>query len=373
MTIGKYCIDLPEVVKVSPSDTLQNLLPKLDSSHWPSFVMEDDKLVGIVWLHHVLFKKRPDPASQIKSYMIKPPQITKKTSLAETIRTMLDLRLYMLPVITARNEIEAVVTARNILEQIFKDGIVSARMTARLQPTPAFGISEETNIKSLFGKMRQNNVSRAIVTDSSRNIKGIVSRRDIYTALLFFADQTGGRGRSARTTVFNEKIFEKANLAVSKIINRQVTILPVGSDIRMIFGKLVSGNIGSVVLVNQYRQPVSIVSYRNLLKALSDALQEYEIPIIVTDKNESLDAFRRMELEDLLQASRHKMAKHQKVQRINLTVGIITKAGVNASRYDISLQVYFTNGQIKLSKAENHDLRVATNEAIDKILRQLTD
>lgn len=369
--IWKYVTELDSNQKINPTASVFEAIGKTKSSHYPLYVFDDDTFLGIVWPFHLLYQNQPERHSKLSNFLVNPPKLTQESDALEAFNYMLSDRVYELPVYGKDNRIAGAVSAPALIADIIKDPQLRSQIVPSFKPVKPLTVPRDIKVRSLVAKMREARQSKAVVVGDGNKMVGIVSRRDLYLSYLDKTDQMKVGGNYGERSALSGKILEnEQNLDISKIYTQEVQFLSEKSDLIKIYELLATGQKSSVILVDNSGRATGIVTWRTFLKSVIDSRTEFRIPIMVTDKHETMSVFRRMEIFDVLQKFVRKYEKKQPMTDIETSVDAVVKAE-EIARYEISTRLQLQSGASFFAKAYNHNLRPALQETLVKIKSQL--
>ncbi len=258
--LAKDLLKTRDILQAAPQDTLIEALTKLSRTHDAIFVFDNDKkFLGVISPYYALFKSNYPPNTKVNKALYSPPKLDIETPLQEISRLMTESKVYFLPVIDQEKEFKGIVTINRILKTVLKNNLASKMEVRRKKPLIA--IHEKASLADAFNRMKDKRVARLPVVNSHKHLKGIVSRHDIRLAISEPQESPRYMSREGNK---NKLLNEPLNKYYQKLV---VTADP-ATTTKSLIKKVLDKKVGSVIIVNQNRTPVGIVTNYDLLKAI---------------------------------------------------------------------------------------------------------
>lgn len=373
-TIKSYITSIPSIPIIDPQSFISTVIPKTGGSHYPAYVYDKKTFLGLVWPYHLIFAKRPKQDVKVKHLIVHPPKITSKTPLYEVCEYMVGMRLYILPVFDAKSKVIGSISATTILKRLLADSLLVKGVEQNIEYIKPLIVDYNWPIKNVYPLMKKNNQSRALLVDSKGKLAGIISRRDIYMTLIEPAKnkqryKTGGQGN--RFLVFDTDWTDKLDYQVKELASEDVLYDSEKQPLAIYIKQMLNKKSGSIIITDKNMRPRSFISRRSILKALAQLKPENKIPVTFTDKNRIVSAFRKMELDELVEKFIARIQTHLPVTRVELLVDGIKNRSHIISKHTIALHVIMARGKSVVVKTIHKNLRTALQMAITKITHQL--
>lgn len=374
-SIQPYIQSYKQFQTASPDEALTAIIGRVESSHEGLFVFDNEKRFhGVIWLYHVLYKRRPMRTSQVKQYTVMTPKLVKTSSVYDAVRAMIEFRLYTMPVFDSDEKVIGAVTATNIMRRILDDDENFRLIRTAIKPSKPFIVRKDEKLGRIYGRMRRSGSSRMVAVDETDQLIGLVSRRDIYTAFILPTMKPRYRSRSSgeRQLLFDRdwpKIFD---YKIRQLSTLDVVTADEKEDMRLIFRKMLNRGVHSVVLTDKDNRPQAILSTRSFLKAIAGQELLETMPITIVDEGNALSAFRRIEVEDILKSFSSKLKNRNSVTSLTLTVDTVKNSQNKVSEYEVSLHAGTGNGHPLIAEDTQYELRPGVMSVVAKIKRQLT-
>lgn len=299
-----------------PSKTIGQVLEYTNSSHRPIYVFDNDKFMGVVSAYQTLYHTYHAPyTKKVVSEIKKTPQLTKKSSLYEIIRSMRDTRLYELPVLDKNGNILGVVTAEKIMNAVINDEMISTYLVDCIEIKSPISRPHKGTIKDVFHLVRTKGISRIILTDSKGKVDGIVTRSDIKTAFIRPTPRQRFRGLSEKqySQFFDEEEIYREDDPIERYSTTNVFTLPDSSSKREVIKKLIESEFKSVVLVDAQHKPSGFLSLKDIIHCLASFEPDVEIPINFKKPDNTVD---EKQIEKAQLKVEHLVKKLSKIKQI---------------------------------------------------------
>jgi CBS domain-containing protein len=254
-----------KVLVASADDELAlalRLMMAAGSRHLP--IVEGSTVVGVVTERDVL-RRHAEVGSlaaaseKLRNVMTRPPVVVWAHDDLETARRiMLDRGVGCLPVLGSRDEIVGIVTRSDLLRSDVGPGRGSpsrpetAGMLMRRAPLTAFA---DDHLFDALDRMELRGVRHLPVVDGERRVIGILSDRDVRTAVGNQRDPMKPGSAAARLRA----------LRVSDVMTREPFVLTVDAPFSEVVKVFVDQKIGAVPVVDEDGRLVGIISYVDVL------------------------------------------------------------------------------------------------------------
>lgn len=349
------------IIKSDPQETLFQALAKLRSSRDAVFTFDErGRFLGVVSPYYVLFKRKFPAETKVKNCLFSPPRLQLSTPIWDIARLMLEAKIYFLPVFDQRQDFAGIVSVKRMLEKIKQDKNLSKKLLLKTKKN-IVTISQKTTLGQAFSLMKEKRVSRIPVVNYHNHLVGIVTRFDLRLALSAPVD-------SQR---FLSRVGDKRkylNKPIENFYQKMVVTVSLQASIDTILDKLLTKDIGSVVVINNKQEPVGIVSSHDVLEAIYQLKPEEEPQIEV--KFEGDFAFQAQAKEIFFKF----IDKVKKLYPINTGEFILTilenRAGL-PSRYKTRIHLSLKRGRQLASKVVGYNWRQTLRETVKKVKRQL--
>ncbi len=280
-------IKTENIIRVSPEDTLSSVLSQLTSSHDAAFVFSDDKkFLGVINPYHCLIKSSYPGNAKIEHCIFHAPRIRTNDSLAKAAQMMVESKVHYLPVFdTQKDEFQGIVSARHILaltkdSPVFKIKIMDF---LRIKNKPIVTVFEDDLVSQAIHLFRTRKLSKLIVVNKDMRLRGIIAHYDLIQFLVAPKKKAQWGDRKGDRMSFQYNI-------VRNFIKTLVLTLSPEQSLKDALQLILDKEIGSVVVVDDQRHPIGIITTRDFLGRLAKNAQERKFEIVA--KNLSVESRR---------------------------------------------------------------------------------
>jgi len=250
-----------KIIRAYPGQTLYQTLSQLSTSHDAAFVFDKNKFLGIINPYYCLIRKSYPGNAKVEHCLHHPPKIRMDYSLAKTASLFIESKVHYLPVFDSKDSFCGIISARDVLKRllvlpVYKKTIKEA---VRFRKKPLTVVYEDDSVSMAVNLFKSSRLSKLIVINRDMKLKGVLSYYDLINFLVQPKNQGGKKEKIGnKVHMFNQKVrsFMKTYVLTLKI---EDTLSKAGNLI-------IDKKIGSVVVVDDKRYPVSIITTRDLLK-----------------------------------------------------------------------------------------------------------
>ena len=373
MKIREFAEKFDGFVKCNSSDSLQAALGKAKGSHRPVFVYNSDIYVGVFWPYWALFKTRPNADAKLSEFLGPVPHYFSYTSIFQVIDQMLSLRLYVIPFFDDKGEIEGVVTAKGIIKKIFEDKKLRPDFLRNIKIRKVSTVKTTDSIRKIYSRMRKEAMSRVVAVDDEGRTRAILSRQDIYMALIWPTDKSRMRTQSGKTKqlLFDKEWPEKLDFKIKEVMTTEVNLIEESEGKEEAIRQLIKSGYGSILITDDLKKPVGLISKRSCLKAFLALREERMFPVLITDRKKLLDFFRLEEIERILAQYGRKVAKIEPLSRLRVVIDAVKNPAGKATSFDLTLKNVFRGGKDVIVKTQTYEIRDGLNELIRKSRKKM--
>jgi CBS domain-containing protein len=350
------------ILTCSPEASLKEALSKLSRSHDACFVItEHNECLGLISPYFTIFKSKFPPETKVGRCLFKPPLVTLDTQLWDIAKLMVDAKTYFLPVIKS-GKFLGIVTVNRIFSVLLQNTSLLNSVVLSTSKN-IITLPDNSTVQTAYDLMRDKQISRIPLVNNQGIITGIITRYDIQYALTTpkakprFLSRTGERTKQLAVpiTMYARKLV----FTVSRNAQPQ-----------QILTILHTNTIGSVVVVNEKRQPVGIVTSYDILKSISALNSKKSDTIAIATDNKFLYL---IQLEEMLKAFEKKLSHLTGTVFISITLKTHLNSVGKIRSYSVSLSVKTRKNNVFQSKTDDYDWKKAVSEAQNKILSQIRD
>ena len=255
-----------DIIRVSPEDHLSKVLSKLSTSHDAAFVFdENDKYIGIVSPYFTMIKSSLPANTKVQHCLTHTAKIYLNYPLSKVCELFIQSKIHYLPVFDEEDKFLGIISARRILTyfkdlSIFKvklEGIINKRWKGLIT------VFEDDTITQAIHLFKTNRISKLIVINHERKLKGVLSYYDLIKLMVSpkYSSHHGER--------VNEKI-SFYNYRVKNFAKNYVLTLSKEKHLIEVINLIVNKKIGSVIVVDKERRPLGIITTRDILRFFID-------------------------------------------------------------------------------------------------------
>jgi CBS domain-containing protein len=349
------------ILTCTPSATLSQALAKLNSSHDAVFVVgEKDKLLGVISPYYVMYKSSYPPTTKAENCLFSPPKLKLTTPIWEIARHMIQSKVYYLPVLSESKDWVGVVSVHALLEAIVGDRDLVSHLQFKRRTKRMITVRENATLNEARALLRSKGVSRLPVVDARGKLVGILTRYDLRSA--FAAPRTSQRFLSRQ----GEK-RKQLDKPIRGFFKREVVTATEKTSITQMINLMLEKRIGSIIVLNSKWQPINIITYRDILEAVSrlEFEKEESINISVPD-----DFAYKEELEKLIQKLFLKLKKQNKLIRIKVKVNSLKNPAGEVKLFNIILITFHPQTKSFIGKGSDYKWKIALRKAIGKLEAQ---
>lgn len=306
-----------------PDQTIGQVLETVKSSHTPVYVMDGKKYLGVVSAYQSVYKNTNSPQSKkVVSSLIRTPLLTPESSLYEAMRSMMDTRLYELPVFESEGNIVGVINLDTILDTVIQDPMLSTYLMECIEYKKPIIQKNEGSISDVFHLLKDKNVSRIILTDQNGKLNGIVSRSDIQIAFIrpIERQRYNRPTETTRTIVFDHEEIYREDDTIDRYSQTNVFTLPVDTPKREVIKQLVESDFNSVVIVDKLQKPVGFLSVYDLVHCLATIQVDVPTPIVFKKPDTGVTDKQIEKAQKKVEQMIKKLSKIQPIEKVEVAV-----------------------------------------------------
>lgn len=254
------------IIKVSPEDHLSKVLSKLSTSHDAAFVFnKENKYIGIVSPYFTMIKSSLPANTKVEHCLTHTAKVYLNYRLSKVCELFIQSKIHYLPVFDEKEKFLGIISARRILSyfkdlSIFKvkvEEIIKKRWQGLIT------VFEDDTIAQAIHLFKIKKISKLIVINHEKKLKGILSYYDLIKLMISpkYSSHHGER--------INEKI-SFYNYRVKNFAKSYVLTLSKEKYFIEAINLIINKKIGSVIIVDKDRQPLGIITTRDILRFFID-------------------------------------------------------------------------------------------------------
>jgi len=254
------------IIKVSPEDHLSKVLSKLSTSHDAAFVFDkEDKYMGIVSPYFTMIKSSMPANTKVQHCLTHTAKIYLNYPLSKVCQLFIESKIHYLPIFDEKDKFLGIISARRILSyfkdlSIFKVGVEKI-IIKRWQGL--ITVHENDTITQAINLFKSKKISKLIVINHDKKLKGVLSYYDLIK-LMISPKYSSHHGERA-----NEKI-SFYNYRVKNFAKNYVLTLSKEKHLIEVINLIINKKIGSVIVVDNERRPLGIITTRDILRFFID-------------------------------------------------------------------------------------------------------
>jgi len=349
-----------EIFGLQAGDAVTKFISLMEEHHvHEAPVFNGKKFLGMVRFDSLAQRKITDPSKQKVSGLIdfKPAALNVEQTIESAAETLSKTGLRALPVIE-KNSVAGILSIWDILD--YAAGTKQFKQTSveQLMVAPHV-ILKDDDLGKVRALMREKNISRVPVVDSSGNFSGIVAVHDLLRAFKQPRERMGWYSMAAEM----DKIY---SLPVSTVMNASPPTAARKDSLAEAVAEMKKfKHSGLTVVENNF--PVGIITIKDLLEFFVGGLSKKGVYYQISGlENEELDIAETVDrmIRDTLQKINTMVPvqyffMHVKKHKVKLT----------KAKYTVRTRLMTDRG-IFISKDWDWDLRTATDKALDHLERQ---
>lgn len=250
------------IIKVVSHENLSSALAKLSTSHDAAFLFDDDKkLLGVVNPYYSLIKSSFPGNAKVEHCVYHPPKVYVDYSIGKTADLFMQSKIHYLPVFNREDQFLGIISARHLLSQFRSLPLFNKKIKDLLKHKhrPLSLVFEDDPVSRAVNLFKLTKHSKLIVVNKDEKLKGILSYYDLIAYLVApkMVEKRGERN-GTKTNFYHHKVKNYAKSYVLTLTPNQTLL----EAIHLILDK----KIGSVVIIDEKRHPIGIITTKDLLR-----------------------------------------------------------------------------------------------------------
>lgn len=272
------------IIKISLGDSLSSALSHLSSSHDAAFIFDDKKkFVGVINPYHALIHTSYPGNAKVAHCLFHPPRVKHNFSISKVAQLFIESKLHYLPVFNERDEFMGITSARRLLtlyqeHQVFK---VPISDVLKNKNQPLLTINENDSIATALHIFKSKKISKLIMINRDMKLKGVLTYYDLISNLVA-PKQKGHKGDKEGGSKLNFQNQPVRNFAKTLLLTLTANHL-MSEALKLILDR----QIGSVMVVDEKRNPIGVITTRDFLTALLRGKKEKKIEISGKDLSDN--------------------------------------------------------------------------------------
>lgn len=254
------------IIKVLPSDHLSHVLAKLSTSHDAAFVFdENNKYMGVVSPYFTMIKSSLPGNTKVAHCLTHTSKIYLNYPISKVCELFIQAKIHYLPVFDEKEKFLGIISARRILSYFKDQPIFKVKIQEIIKKRwqGLVTVYDDDMISQAIHLFRNKKISKLIVINQSKKLKGVLSYYDLIR-LMISPKYSNHRG---------EKISDKISFYNYRVKNfAKNYVLTLGKESLLIeaINLIIDKKIGSVIIVDDNRYPLGIITTRDILRFFID-------------------------------------------------------------------------------------------------------
>lgn len=354
----KDIIKTDNIIKIKPDETLSSALSKLTTSHDGGFVFsEDQRYLGIINPYYCLIKASHPSNAKVEHCLVHAPRIRLNMPINKIAKLFIESKIHYLPVFDQQEKFIGIISARRLISSfknldIFK---IPIKEYLKIKKTPLVTINENDLISQALAVFKEKKFSKLIVIGQDFKLKGILSYYDLISYLIS-PKNSAHRG---------ERVGNRINyyhLRVKNFAKSYVLTLTENNLVKDAINLILEKKIGSVVIVDDHRHPIGIITTKDILRFFFNIKEQSKIEIA----SKNLSAQSRRILGDFFDRFNFFLKKEPEITKAKLFI----KEEKNGGLFEAVFSLFPKKGKPQVIKKEGRSL-FNVLEPIGKILKRI--
>jgi len=349
-----------DVIKLNTGETLSSALSRLTTSHDGGFVFSDDnRYLGMINPYYCLIKASYPSNAKIEHCLFHAPKIKINTPIAKIAQLFMESKVHYLPVFNENEKFVGIISARRLLSSFKDSDIFKVPIYAFLKTkkNSTYTISEDDLISQALTIFKEKKISKLIVINQHMKLKGILSYYDLISYLVSPKNSVHRGDRVGNKVNFFH--YRVKNFSKSYVLTLPKTNM-VGDALKLILDK----KIGSVVITDETRHPIGIITTKDLLRFFVNTRDQNKIEI----SSKNLSPKNRQTIGGFFNRFNFFLRKDPEVTKAKLFI----KEEKNGGLFEAVLSLFPKRGKPQVIKKEGKSL-LKVLEPLIKTLRRIED
>ncbi len=333
------------IIKIAPDKTLSQALSVLKSSHDAAFVFDEkDKYLGVVNPYYSIIKTSLPGNAKAEHSLFHAPRVRQNFPIAKVARLMIESKVHYLPVFDQSDRFIGITSARRLLH-LFKDSPFfdrSVETFIKQKNRPLFTVYDTDSVSTAVNLFKKTKVSKLVVANKNMKLYGILTYYDLINFLITPRHKVHRGDKDGNRSSFQYQ-------QVKNFAKTYVLTLRAESNVREALNLILDKKIGSVVVVDDMRNPIGIITTRDFLRLIIQDRREKRLEI--TLKN--LSTTSRYMVDGFVGQFKGWAAKIPNLERMKLFVKEEKRGGL----FEAVLSLIPQRGKRKVIKREGKNLQ----------------
>jgi acetoin utilization protein AcuB len=264
-----------DIIKVSPEDHLSHVLSKLSTSHDAAFVFNDqDKYIGVVSPYFTMIKSSLPGNAKVEHSLTHTAKVYLNYPLAKVCELFIQSKIHYLPVFEPElkgstgkpiDKFLGIISARRILSYFKDKSIFKVKVGDIIKKRwqGLITVYEDDMISQAIHLFKTKKISKLIVINQENKLKGVLSYYDLIRLMISpkYSNHRGERSGD-KISFYNYRV---KNFAKSYVLTLSKDRL-----LSEVIDLIISKKIGSIIIVDEERHPLGIITTRDILRFYID-------------------------------------------------------------------------------------------------------
>ncbi len=272
----KDIVKTDNIIRISPGTSLSTALAQLSSSHDSAFVFDDSNtLLGVINPYYALIKKSFPGNAKVQHILYHAPKVRNRYSISKVAQLFKESKLHYLPIFNDKDVFMGVASARHLLSLYRNSSLFDIQLDEylKLKNQPVLTIFDTDLVSSAITIFKKKRISKLVVVDKMMKLKGVITYYDLISNLME-PKRKGHKG--------DRKAGEKMSFSFQQVKNFMKTLvltLEPKNTLREALHLILDKKIGSVIVVDDKKTPIGVITTRDFLNFLIKGKKEKQIEI----------------------------------------------------------------------------------------------
>lgn len=261
----KDIIKTENIIRISPKDSLAVALSKLRTSHDAAFIFNGNReCLGLINPYYALISSSYPGNAKVEHCLFHPPRVRIDYPIPKVARLFIESKIHYLPVVDEQENFLGIISARHLLSHYQYSPLFQIKIEQLLKAKnrPIISIFEDDTLATAINIFKKTKVSKLVVISKELKLKGILSYYDIISYLISPRNSPHrGEREGNRISFYHQKVknFDRSYVLTLSPDNLASEALHL----------ILTKKIGSVVIIDQERHPIGIITTKDFLRFLT--------------------------------------------------------------------------------------------------------
>lgn len=264
------------LITISPEETLSSALSKLHSSHDAGFILSDDnKYLGVINPYHCLINNSYPGNAKVSHCLFHAPRLKPNFPISKVAQLMIESKIHYLPIFDDKDNLLGVYSARHLVNSLMDRDFIKMKIGDVLKDKKQqlITVFEDDFISTAINLFKKHRISKLIVVNREMKLKGILSHFDLISFLITPRDKENQGERTGDKKSFFHQLVRNFSKPL-------VLTLTVNDYLNQALKMIIEKKIGSVIIVDQARHPIGLITTRDFLNLLTKKKNGQKIEVV---------------------------------------------------------------------------------------------